>query len=804
MTLPAWPTASPAQVPASITLDAATTLTTFIPVNAFGINTAAWQTKAEHNAAQPKVQAAGNFFCRWPGGSADDVHWNGKGTYNANHYWVPDDTLYMPSFNAAIPHLGTSYLYGLPSRLLDGDTSTTWLSNPDTDFPNAQWVYLDFAVNKAIDGVTIVWGTPYATQFTLQYWDSTASDQWAPYLDTASHWLDTTASAVVGTGGTQGVTFTAVSSRYLRLLLSAASGPVTADLGSVTVTGPAYAIAELRAYQGATQLTVNSPVATTQTKAVASSCDPASAFGYAPDLDFESFMAFAKSFTPYVPPVLSVNLGTGTPQEAAAWVHYANLVKGYGIKYWQLGNEIEGDWEWGGPLNTRDYARRYIEYYEAMKAVDPSIILTGPVNGSPYSSSNLYDGKSSIQDFVYYLDAWGKASYVDALDYHWYPTFQPEPEASVLATTSQVPGIASSIAGWISGTAVNPQVPVFMSEYNIGPGGLPMLDQWVDGLWLADSLGLYTKSFGPRAFSNFFGIIAGASDLTDATQGDLGYLQVEPGPYQDQERGTYWAYKMVATDWATSADTTPHPIISTTSSQPLLGAYADYRPDHVLSLMVVNKDPANTYAVTLSLSGITPNSTADGWTFDPSNYAWDTSSVPYHANPDLPPSPMTLTGVSSSFPVTIKPYSLTVLHFTDSAYPTSTPSVAATSTFTVTSTATPSGTPTPSPTVTATPSRTVTAFPSPIIGSGLYPNPIRGNEGCTLAPGLATPSDVEVQFFTMASRRISDLVFRGVLPGQALSLPVNDGKGGLLANGLYFVVVTSDAGREIRKLLVLR
>jgi len=56
----------------------------------------------------------------------------------------------------------------------------------------------------------------------------------------------------------------------------------------------------------------------------------------------------------------------------------------------------------------------------------------------------------------------------------------------------------------------------------------------------------------------------------------------------------------------------------------------------------------------------------------------------------------------------------------------------------------------------------------------------------------------------MSSRRILDWVFRGVLPGQALPLSVIDGKGGLLANGLYFVVVTSDEGRETRKLLVLR
>lgn len=54
---------------------------------------------------------------------------------------------------------------------------------------------------------------------------------------------------------------------------------------------------------------------------------------------------------------------------AAAWVKYANITKGYGVKYWEIGNEM-----WNNKkLNDADIAAIAIEYSTAMKAIDPSI-----------------------------------------------------------------------------------------------------------------------------------------------------------------------------------------------------------------------------------------------------------------------------------------------------------------------------------------------------------------------------------------------------------------------------------------------
>jgi hypothetical protein len=90
---------------------------------------------------------------------------------------------------------------------------------------------------------------------------------------------------------------------------------------------------------------------------VVSSTDPASSavnpINNAWTTDFNSFMAYAHSFSSGAVtsaiPLITVNYGTGTPSEAASWVYYANKQMGYGIKYWQVGNEQDGIWEVRGP-----------------------------------------------------------------------------------------------------------------------------------------------------------------------------------------------------------------------------------------------------------------------------------------------------------------------------------------------------------------------------------------------------------------------------------------------------------------------
>ena len=64
--------------------------------------------------------------------------------------------------------------------------------------------------------------------------------------------------------------------------------------------------------------------------------------GYvAPNTDFDTFMAGARRTG--AEPMIIANYGTGTAEEAADWVRYANVTKGYDATYWTIGNENYGN-----------------------------------------------------------------------------------------------------------------------------------------------------------------------------------------------------------------------------------------------------------------------------------------------------------------------------------------------------------------------------------------------------------------------------------------------------------------------------
>jgi alpha-N-arabinofuranosidase len=79
-------------------------------------------------------------------------------------------------------------------------------------------------------------------------------------------------------------------------------------------------------------------------------------------------------------PQIALNLGTGTPQEAADWVQYVNAhwADHSGGLLWELGNELWGDFQVGYPTLSR-VAERTKSFSEAVRKADPKarLIATG-------------------------------------------------------------------------------------------------------------------------------------------------------------------------------------------------------------------------------------------------------------------------------------------------------------------------------------------------------------------------------------------------------------------------------------------
>jgi len=113
------------------------------------------------------------------------------------------------------------------------------------------------------------------------------------------------------------------------------------------------------------------------------------------DFGTDEFIAFCKSCN--IEPHITVNFGSGTPEDAAAWVEYCNgpvnstygamrAANGhpepYNVKYWEIGNEQYGDWEIGH-TTPEEYGRRFLEFYHAMKAIDPTIEIMADGDKNP-------------------------------------------------------------------------------------------------------------------------------------------------------------------------------------------------------------------------------------------------------------------------------------------------------------------------------------------------------------------------------------------------------------------------------------
>jgi alpha-L-arabinofuranosidase len=90
-----------------------------------------------------------------------------------------------------------------------------------------------------------------------------------------------------------------------------------------------------------------------------------------------------------VEPYLCINAGLGTIEDARNWVEYCNesrdtywarqrrkngREKPWGVKYWGLGNEIDGPWQLGHK-NAEDYSKFALEAAKAMRRADESVML---------------------------------------------------------------------------------------------------------------------------------------------------------------------------------------------------------------------------------------------------------------------------------------------------------------------------------------------------------------------------------------------------------------------------------------------
>ncbi|MGQ5264676.1 cellulose binding domain-containing protein [Micromonospora sp. ZYX-F-536] len=337
--------------------------------------------------------------------------------------------------------------------------------------------------------------------------------------------------------------------------------------------------------------------------------------GYvAPGTDFDTFMAAVRRVG--AQPMIIANYGTGSPAEAADWVRYANVTRGYGARYWTVGNENYGNGHYGSAWEADDhpdksatqYARLVVEYADAMKAVDPGIKV-GAVLTMP---GNWPDGITAGSD----PGPWNQTvlslagSKIDFVDVHWYPGGTA---AESLARTSHIPDAAYLLREQLTRYA-GPnaaRIGISFTELNVDAGRTTQ----PAALFLADA---YSALLENGAFTvhwwnvhNGIGTVSEVAGQTD--YGDFGMLSsgacTEDGSVCEPPLNTPFAPYHGLTMMKHFAQPGDQ-FVRAGTDEPLVTAHAARRGNGDLAVLLVNKDPDTAHPVTIDYAGFAPSADA--------------------------------------------------------------------------------------------------------------------------------------------------------------------------------------------------
>jgi len=332
--------------------------------------------------------------------------------------------------------------------------------------------------------------------------------------------------------------------------------------------------------------------------------------GYvAPGTDFDSFMGTVKSVGAQA--ILIANYGSGTPDEAAAWVRYANITKGYHDQYWEIGNEVYGNGYYGADWELDDhaskspatYAQNVVQYVQAMKAVDPTIkigvVLTLPDSwpDGAVASGDSKDWNQTVLPIV--------GPYVDFAIVHYYPNHTTA--ADVLQQVQLLPAELAQLREQIdqyagsNGPNIGIAVTETASNYQSAtqPGALFNADLFFAAL----ENGAFTVDYwDTRNGTDCSNLTTAPDGATDPGDGGMLSSGASCEPPLNTPFPPYYALQMLS-DVAQPGDT----LVKSASDNPLLSVHATRNANGDLSVELVNKDPNTAYTVDLAYAGWTPS-----------------------------------------------------------------------------------------------------------------------------------------------------------------------------------------------------
>jgi hypothetical protein len=611
-------------------------------------------------------------------------HWNPRGHWSdpahRRGYWTSDDRVESPitvSYGYRLPRRGNSIDQANDdgySRLTDGDTNSFWKSNPylDAHFTrertssHPQWVIVDLEHDETIDAARILWGTPYATIYDVQYWkgeqprgpDDNADD---------TGWRTFDSGAIKNANGgsvTLHLTTRSVSTRWIRILLRASSERAPAGSSDVR-DGLGFAIRELslgRTENGTFhEVTRHAPDPIAQSRTYVSSTDP---WHRSTDRDDGTEqpgidLMFTSGITRGLPMLTPVGVLYDTPANAAALLRYVRM-RHYAVPRVELGEEPDGQF-----VSPLDFAALYAQVADSLRAVDPNVVLGGPSLQDARTKVMMAwkesdsDTLSWLARFVAAVTAHGHARDLGFVSFEFYPF-----DDACAGSAAQLAQVARKIRGAVAqfrSDGVRKNVPLLMTEYGYSPFSTASEMNRAGAILNTVAVAEFLADGGSQAF--FYGTEPSSLDRDAACDswGDNTLFVADDDRHILAKNSTYHAARMLTTLWADSAGG-PHSMLATSVAKlgnitPPVESYAVRRPDGKIALLMVNRDPVNSW--TVGVRGLDDDrATYDMWRLSAAEYTWHPNGAHGFARPNTGPRK---TNVSAGETLTLPPYSIVVM-----------------------------------------------------------------------------------------------------------------------------------------------
>ncbi|MCL2101259.1 MAG: hypothetical protein FWH22_06050 [Fibromonadales bacterium] len=304
-------------------------------------------------------------------------------------------------------------------------------------------------------------------------------------------------------------------------------------------------------------------------------------------VDTDEFLDWCKETG--VRAMFTANLGSGTAEKAAKWVEHTNKKRNANVIYWEIGNEIYGDWHIHYDKYGKDkghaYGKKARDFIIAMKKADPKIKV---------GVLGVLDGEWNENVLKYTGDI------ADALIIHHYPQhFGQENDFALLASPQILEGIYDRVRKTIKNhpeVKKNPKkdLEIWLTEWNsvdFNPG--PQSISLVNALFVADYLGMLAKVGATSA--QYWDI---HNEVTPEG-GDYGYLSRS---YDNQiggnkPRPSYFGFQM-------ASDGIRGKLVESKSGNDNLSTYLSQNGKKK-TLLVINKSPFTAFKSTLKIPGFT-------------------------------------------------------------------------------------------------------------------------------------------------------------------------------------------------------